>query len=107
MRRNPLDADQACRQLLEERQDIATLQLTTDDHLTSGINAVDLEHRFGDIETDCRDRLHAWLLRIVGAPTAPTSMALTCRVEEPSTASQTDISHLRIARSFNSDVLDP
>src|SRR5580693_10571864 len=28
-----------------------------------------------------------WLLRIVGALTAPTSMALTCRVEEPSTAS--------------------
>src|SRR6516225_12120673 len=25
------------------------------------------------------DRLHLWLLRIVGASTAPTSMALTCR----------------------------
>src|SRR5580704_2419955 len=33
-----------------------------------------------------------WLLRIVGALTAPTSMALTCRVEEPSTASITDLS---------------
>src|SRR5580700_1059954 len=33
-----------------------------------------------------------WLLRIVGALTAPTSMALTCRVEEPSTASIGDLS---------------
>src|SRR5271170_2052540 len=32
-----------------------------------------------------------WLLRIVGALTAPTSMALACRVEEPSTASKTDM----------------
>src|SRR5271170_3166075 len=30
-----------------------------------------------------------WLLRIVGALTAPTSMALNVPVEEPSTASQT------------------
>jgi hypothetical protein len=30
-------------------------------------------------ETDCRDRLHVLLLRIVGALTAPTSMALTCQ----------------------------
>jgi hypothetical protein len=27
----------------------------------------------------CRDRLHLWLLRIVGALTAPTSMTLPCR----------------------------
>jgi hypothetical protein len=27
----------------------------------------------------CRDGLHGWLLRIVGASTAPTSMALPCR----------------------------
>src|SRR5262245_46649344 len=31
-----------------------------------------------------------WLLRIVGASTAPTSMALT-RLEEPSTASTSDV----------------
>jgi hypothetical protein len=29
-----------------------------DDRLTGGINAVDLEDRLGDVETDCRDRLH-------------------------------------------------
>jgi hypothetical protein len=40
---------------------------------------VDLEYRLGDIETDSRDRLHFWLLQIVGALTAPTFMALTCR----------------------------
>ena len=74
-----LYADQARRQLLEERQDIAALQLTANDHLARSINAVDLEYRLGDIETDCRDRLHDWLLQIVGALTAPTFMALTCR----------------------------
>ena len=44
-----LDADQTWRQLLEERQDLATLQLAADDHLAGGINAVDLEDRLGDI----------------------------------------------------------
>jgi hypothetical protein len=38
-----LDANQARRQLLEERQDIAALQLTADDHMAISINAVDLE----------------------------------------------------------------
>src|SRR5262249_12809289 len=40
---------------------------------------MDLKNRLRDIETDCRDRLHVELLRIVEASTAPTSMALTCR----------------------------
>src|SRR5664279_6012222 len=73
------DANQTRCQLLEERQDIAPLQLSACDHLPLRINAVDLEHRLGDIETDCCDRMHAWLLQIVGALTAPTFMALTCR----------------------------
>src|ERR1039457_4908220 len=55
------------------------LNVLTINHLASGINAVDLKHRLGDIETDCRNRLHDWLLQIVGALTAPTFMALTCR----------------------------
>src|SRR6478609_2683268 len=54
-------------------------QLTADDHLPGSINAVYLKDRLGDVETDCRNRLHNWLLRFVGALTAPTSMALTCR----------------------------
>src|SRR5664280_2585961 len=51
---------------LEERQNVPPLQLSACDHLPLRINAVDLEHRFGDIETDCRNRLHDWLLQIVG-----------------------------------------
>ena len=53
-----LHADQAWRQLLEERQHLATLQLAADDYLARSINAVDLKDRLGDIETDCRNRLH-------------------------------------------------
>jgi hypothetical protein len=52
---------------------------TANDYITCRVNSVDLKNRLGDIETDCRDRLHIWLLRIVGALTAPTSMALPCR----------------------------
>ena len=74
-----LDTNQARRQLLEERQDVAALQLTADDHLAFRVNAVHLKYRLCDIETDGRDGLHDWLLRIVGASTAPTSMALMCR----------------------------
>jgi hypothetical protein len=74
-----LDANQAWWQLLEERQDAAALQPPADDHLAGGINSVDLEDRLRDVETDRRDRLHDWLLRIVGALTAPTSVALACR----------------------------
>src|SRR5450830_1673725 len=73
------DADQARRLLLEERQDVTPLQLSADDDLTFRINAVDLENRLGDVETDCRDRLHAWLLQIVEGLTAHTFMALTSR----------------------------
>jgi hypothetical protein len=61
-----LDPNQAGCQLLEERQDIATLQLTADDDMANTINAVDLKNRLGDIEADCRDRLHAWLLQLWG-----------------------------------------
>jgi hypothetical protein len=43
-RSTSLDADPTGRQLLEERQDGATPQLATDDHLTSSINAMNLEH---------------------------------------------------------------
>jgi hypothetical protein len=43
---------------LKERKDMATLQLTTDYHLAGRINAVNLENRFGDVETDCCNNLH-------------------------------------------------
>jgi hypothetical protein len=53
-----LYTDQTWRKLLKERPHVATLQLAADNHLANGINSVDLENRLGDIETDCRDRLH-------------------------------------------------
>jgi hypothetical protein len=37
---------------------MATLQLAADHHLAPGINSMNLEDRLGDVETDCRDRLH-------------------------------------------------
>jgi hypothetical protein len=46
------DADQAGLQLLKERQDVATLQLTADDHFAIVINAVDLKFRLGNVETE-------------------------------------------------------
>src|SRR4029434_9825918 len=42
------------------------------------INAVYLKYRLGEVETDCLNCLHVWLLQIGGALTAPTFMALTC-----------------------------
>src|SRR5712672_3519272 len=39
-----LDANQAWRQLLKERQDLSTLQLAADDHLAASVNAVNLEN---------------------------------------------------------------
>jgi hypothetical protein len=47
-------------------------------HLAGGINAVNLEDRACNIETDCRDLCHMAPL-IVAALTAPTSVAVTCR----------------------------
>src|SRR5258707_4938168 len=80
MRRSAgFDADEARRQPLKEWQNVATLELAANDYITCRVNSVDLKNRLGDVETDCRDRLHVWLLRIVGASTAPTSMALPCR----------------------------
>src|SRR5262249_1175925 len=65
--------------LLEERQELATLQLTATVQQALGVNAVHLKARLGDVETDCLNCLHVWLLSIVGALTAPTFMALACR----------------------------
>src|SRR5262244_1459615 len=80
MRRSAgFDVNEAWRQLLKEWQNVTALELTANDDITCRINSVDLKNRLCDIETDCRDCLHVWLLRIVGALTAPTSMALPCR----------------------------
>jgi hypothetical protein len=44
-----LNANQAWRQLLKERQDLATLQLAADQHLATSVNAMNLKDRLGDI----------------------------------------------------------
>jgi hypothetical protein len=53
-----LNTNEAARQLLEERQDVASLQLTPDDHIALCANAVDLKDRLRNIETNRRDRGH-------------------------------------------------
>src|SRR5262252_9865134 len=73
------NTDEAWHQLLEERQDITSLQLAADDHVAYRVDTVDLKNRLSDVETDRRDPWHAALLRIVVTPAATTSMALTCR----------------------------
>ena len=39
-----LNTNEAPRQLLEKGQDVTALQLTTDDHLSLGVDAVDLKY---------------------------------------------------------------
>src|SRR5580704_19610728 len=80
MRRSAgFDTDQARWQLLKEHQHVASPELPTNDYIALRIDAMNLKDRFRDIETECRNHLHIWLLRIVGALPAPTSVALTCR----------------------------
>src|ERR1700733_13691047 len=73
------NADQAGWQLLKESQPATPLELTPDDDIALRSDPVNLKDRLRNVETECRDRLHVWLLRIVGALTAPTYVALTCR----------------------------
>jgi hypothetical protein len=70
---------------------MSALQLTAEDDLSRRIDAVDLKHRLGNVETDCCDRLHACLPITATTPAAVTSTALTRRWGEPSTASNADI----------------
>src|SRR5215471_16338886 len=70
-------ADEARRQLLKEWQNLPALELTANDYITCRVNCVDLKNRLSDIETNCRDRLHVWLLRIVGASTASKADSCT------------------------------
>jgi hypothetical protein len=57
-RRAGFDANQARRQLLEKGQHVAPLELASKDDFALRIDAVDLENRLRDVETNCRDRLH-------------------------------------------------
>jgi hypothetical protein len=74
-----LNADQTRRQLLKERQNVATLQLPADNHQTVGIHAVNLEKRLGMsrpiVQTICMgSSVESW-----EPLAAPTSLALSCR----------------------------
>ena len=60
--RTGLDTNKTKLQLLKKSQHIASLQLPPDDQLPIAINAMDLKNRLRDIETDCRNRSHVWLL---------------------------------------------
>src|SRR3974390_3463689 len=84
------DSNEARRKLLEEPQDVTTLQLTPNYHLAFNVNTVDLKNRFGDVETDCRDRLHDWLLPNRGGLNSAHIHGTRVPVEEPSTASTAD-----------------
>src|SRR5262245_16747174 len=66
------------------------LQLTADDHLSRRIDAVNLKHRLGDVETDCRDRLHAWLPHNRDRPNGDHFNGTYVPMGEPSTASEAD-----------------
>src|SRR5260370_41305362 len=86
-----LDAGQAWWQLLKERQHLATLQLAADDHLTKG-------HPLRGPERPtwrCRDRLSlsfAWLAPLNrGSLNSAHIHGTHVPVEEPSTASGTDL----------------
>ena len=59
------------------------------------IYAMHLKDRLGDIETDCRNRLHRWLLRIMGASNGAHILGTLVPVEEPSTASQAEVTPLQ------------
>ena len=46
-------ADKARRQRFEERQNLATPESLPDNGRLVGVDAVDLKHVLGDIQTDC------------------------------------------------------
>ena len=52
------NTNQARGQLLEECQNVATLELPTEDDIALRIDAMNLKNGLCDIETDCRDGFH-------------------------------------------------
>src|SRR4029077_2532695 len=85
-----LDANEARRQLLEERQHIAAFQLTADDHITIHVDAMNLKDRLCDIETDSRNRLHDLAPPNHRRSNSTRIHGTHVPVEEPSTASIPD-----------------
>ncbi len=59
-------------------------KLAADEHSCHpSLDAVHLKYRLRNVKTDRCDRLHDWLLQIVGALTAPTILGTHVPVEEP------------------------
>jgi len=83
-----LHVAQARCQLLEERQNLAAPQLSPDYYFAVRVHPVNLENQLGDIETDRRDRLRLWLLRIVVTFNSNHILGTHVPVEGPSTASE-------------------
>src|SRR5215471_21608878 len=83
-----LHTDQARRQGLKKCHHLAAPELLPDNDLLVGVDAVDLKHVLGDIQTD-RGNLH-----LDGSPHVirhnDHSMALRCRERAPSTTSSAD-----------------
>src|SRR5271169_719407 len=81
-----LHSDQARRKSREKGYHLAAPELLPDHDLLVGVDAVNLKHVLGDIQTD-RGNLH-----LDGSPhvirTTITLMALRCRERAPSTASK-------------------
>src|ERR1700677_4353984 len=85
------NADQARWQLLEEYQHVAALELTTEDDIALRIDAVNLKNRLRDVQTDRRDRLHDLAPPNRGSFNSTHIRGTHVPVEEPSTASKTEV----------------
>jgi len=90
------DANQARRQFLEECQHVSTLQLASEHDIAFHINTVNLKYRLRDIETDCRDRLHDLAPPNRGRLKSTHIHGAHAPVEEPSTASTTDLASSKL-----------
>ena len=99
-RRAGLDTDQATRQLLEEGQYVAPLELTTHDHIALRIDAVNLKNRLRYIQTDCRDGFHDLAPPNRGSLDSTHIQGTRVPVEEPSTASLADIAAPSLQRQL-------
>ena len=66
-RRTGFDTDQARLQTAEELQHLRPTDTLADNHRPVLVDAVNLQYRLGNIETDCRNRLHGKLLQNRGS----------------------------------------
>jgi hypothetical protein len=94
------NADQARWQLLEEYQNVAALELTTEDDIALRIDAVNLKNRLRDVQTDRRDRLHDLAPPNLGGLNSTHIHGTHVPVEEPSTASLPDFRQQNTTRAF-------